>query len=623
MACGDVLSLEDLQTAKKHQLFEAEVITGKAGGVAGGADIDYATNQVTGQTQKTMPAVLRDVGFVPASFTFTTGGTLGANDRDKAVFDPVSKAWYTWVGALPKVVPASTNPVGDVNWKPWTDPTLRSDLTSSGGSLFVTGSSPAIESFTGLRASLARYDGDLRTLIGYRAGSVKGAGQFKWVAASTIPDDGGSRAAVSGVPTGRWVRIVSGPYTPEMYGADGTKSNDPDAIFRLLSNQKLIQFFGGRYYYDREFVTNGHTISGVTAETFDVDNTGTHIVFFGNFSANQAYRNGGKKTALKGIVFEPESWDVITGYTGSGMRLFRTVDAENCYWNKFKQFGMDLWEDVANAYVPYYSQFRNCGWDYNGYNGIRLAQGANALQIYGGVCRWNGAPAYNTAPINNSTGWDGLYVGHVTEAGVPAPDNPFATQGLIIEGIDCAYNARYGANINYCNQSRIHIGYCEANLQGVDVRIADVIACDINILQSQQGADVAVPLRGYGVPRSDANYPNRIIVNGKYYGGGSKDAQGRYIDYGNLPKQGLTVLAAGTVGATYIRARSEGDGSVEFLADTGVQVLYRCPPVSLLPTAGEKWLGVIVRNTSVGPNPLQVCVEQAPGVYVWRTITTS
>ena len=51
--CGDVLSLEDLQIAKKHQTFEAEVITGKAGGVASGADIDYATNQVTGQVQKT------------------------------------------------------------------------------------------------------------------------------------------------------------------------------------------------------------------------------------------------------------------------------------------------------------------------------------------------------------------------------------------------------------------------------------------------------------------------------------------------------------------------------------------------------------------------------------------
>lgn len=126
--CGDVISITDLQTAKKHQLFEAEVITGKQGGVAGGADLDYATNQVTGQIQKTMPAVLRDAGFQPASFDFATGGTLGVNDRDKVVYDSVSKTWYSWGGTLPHVIAAGTNPVGDANWKPQTDPNLRSDL---------------------------------------------------------------------------------------------------------------------------------------------------------------------------------------------------------------------------------------------------------------------------------------------------------------------------------------------------------------------------------------------------------------------------------------------------------------------------------------------------------------
>lgn len=58
--CGDVLSLEDLKTAKKHQVFEAEVITGHAGGVPSGADIDTANNPVTDQDQKTMPAIMRD-----------------------------------------------------------------------------------------------------------------------------------------------------------------------------------------------------------------------------------------------------------------------------------------------------------------------------------------------------------------------------------------------------------------------------------------------------------------------------------------------------------------------------------------------------------------------------------
>ena len=128
--CGDVLSLVDLQTAKKHQIFEAEVITGKSGGVSGGADIDYATNQVTGQTQKTLPAVLRDTGFSPVSWDFSTGGTLSVNDRDKVVYDPVSKTWYSYAGVLPVVVPAGFNPVGNANWKPQTDPNLRDDLAS-------------------------------------------------------------------------------------------------------------------------------------------------------------------------------------------------------------------------------------------------------------------------------------------------------------------------------------------------------------------------------------------------------------------------------------------------------------------------------------------------------------
>lgn len=131
--CGDVLSLADLQTAKKHQIFEAEVITGKSGGVAGGADIDYATNAVTGQTQKTLPAVLRDAGFSPVSWDFSTGGTLTVNDRDKVVYDPVSKTWYSYAGALPVTVPAGFNPVGNADWKPQTDPDLRGDLSDPNG----------------------------------------------------------------------------------------------------------------------------------------------------------------------------------------------------------------------------------------------------------------------------------------------------------------------------------------------------------------------------------------------------------------------------------------------------------------------------------------------------------
>lgn len=138
--CGDVLSLDDLKIAKLHQLFEAEVITGLQGGIYGGASIDYATNQVTGQVQKTLPAVLRDAGFRPASFTFTTGGTLTINDADNVVLWPITSGgdgnYYSWKGSLPKVIPASSTPAGTggvsaSGWVPLGDVTLRGDLAST------------------------------------------------------------------------------------------------------------------------------------------------------------------------------------------------------------------------------------------------------------------------------------------------------------------------------------------------------------------------------------------------------------------------------------------------------------------------------------------------------------
>lgn len=154
--CGDVLSLADLQTAKKHQLFEAEVITGKQGGVPGGIDIDYATNQVTGQTQKTLPAVLRDAGFRPAGFTFDTGGTLNVGDADLAVLWPAPGGdgqYYAWHGALPKTIPAGSTPetsggVSDTAWKPIGDITLRSELAAAGSSVLIAGTEASKVAFS-------------------------------------------------------------------------------------------------------------------------------------------------------------------------------------------------------------------------------------------------------------------------------------------------------------------------------------------------------------------------------------------------------------------------------------------------------------------------------------------
>ena len=285
MACGDVLSLEDLQTAKKHQVFEAEVITGKAGGVYTGANIDYATNPVTGQTQKTLPAILRDIGYTPASFTFTTGGTLSATDRDKAVYDPVSKAWYTWLGVLPKVVAAGSNPVGDANWKPWTDPTLRSDLAAAGGAQLVKN---ATRWFNSIQSMLAASD--------LLLGQIVSTGGSVWKISSSTKGwqlDNGTQYAIP----------LTGVYVEDA-GADPTGATDSYAAFEFVrskfsANNKrrfTLCLGGGDYLLSQELALSSDN------SYFRINGAGATITASANMDA---------------II----SWPMITSVRVNGVRF--------------------------------------------------------------------------------------------------------------------------------------------------------------------------------------------------------------------------------------------------------------------------------------------------------------
>lgn len=72
-----------------------------------------------GVSRLTLQGALSNVGFSPAGFDFTTGGTL--TERDKAIFYQTDGNWYSWGGTLPKVVPpasspASTGGIADNAW---------------------------------------------------------------------------------------------------------------------------------------------------------------------------------------------------------------------------------------------------------------------------------------------------------------------------------------------------------------------------------------------------------------------------------------------------------------------------------------------------------------------------
>ena len=230
--CGDVLSLEDLKTAKKHQTFEAEVITGRAGGISSGAEIDFATNQVTGQVQKTLPAILRDMGFDPAAFDFTTGGTV--TERDTVVFNPADNNWYSWSGTLPHVVAPGTDPTADANWEPRTDQLLRQDLASADGAKMIG----QVSSFSALRSIVPTYEGQRILLASHYEGwnalahAPGGGGEFV-ARAGTATDDGGYTCVPTGQTAFYWQRI---PKTPGTVCAAEFGLYDGAALDSILTN---------------------------------------------------------------------------------------------------------------------------------------------------------------------------------------------------------------------------------------------------------------------------------------------------------------------------------------------------------------------------------------------------
>lgn len=387
--CGDVLSLEDLQIAKKHQTFEAEVITGKAGGTAGGADIDYATNQVTGQTQKTLPAVLRDAGFTPASFTFQTGGTLGVNDRNKVVYDSASLTWYSWAGALPKVIAAGTNPLLDTNWKPWTDPNLRNNLAAADGEKLIGEAA----NIAALRAIEPTYDKQRITLREHTAGTGKGGGQFRAVlVGSSYTDNNGTIVKTTGGAA--WLRVNADVLNPLMFGAVPRVDNTTPSAHTALNSAitaatKKVDLLGYTYNVSGETLITVATplefeygkvfLTSNVANVFRIDNAAHRINkvdIEGNYQGNALGFNvmtNASNAIVENCKINNTGRSAIT--TASKPNIVRNNIIDNAGFAGSGNFRTSIWMNEGEHNVMEGNICTRCDWGILMRNEIGVTQG--------------------------------------------------------------------------------------------------------------------------------------------------------------------------------------------------------------------------------------------------------
>lgn len=367
---SDVLTITDLEAAKKHDTFHSEVITGRAGGYASGAEIDSATNEVTGQVQTTLPKVLRDVGFKPASFTFVTGGTLGVADADKCIYNPAPAGddnWYSWGGSLPHAVSPGADPaVVGSGYVPRTDVVLRDDLSSAyGSSLIGCATYAQIRAYTGEATKIK--------CLGREYIFDGASGEFALDASDTTsPDDGG--VILVDTLGRRWKRLIQNYVMIEWFGdvtTDATLAIKAAVGYCKAHDIKKIYALPRVYKITSSIVIDGHldidATSGATFVNAVADGPafmiGTDPIIWNGFAALiEGARIIGDTTVTQssnchGIEIKAMRAEIrnctFSNLKGSGIKgtFSQYSHIEKCAFDNCDRYGIEVYSPDWNLYM--------------------------------------------------------------------------------------------------------------------------------------------------------------------------------------------------------------------------------------------------------------------------------
>lgn len=110
-----------------------------------------------------------------------------------------------------------TNASGEVN----SAAILNADISTSAAIDYTKITGLSVDNIAALKLKTGVYNGQLANVLGYYTYADGGEGNFYWNATSTATDNGGTVIQVTGVSTGRWLRIFSNTISVKSFGAKG------------------------------------------------------------------------------------------------------------------------------------------------------------------------------------------------------------------------------------------------------------------------------------------------------------------------------------------------------------------------------------------------------------------
>lgn len=133
-----------------------------------------------GNTRRVFQQIVTDMGFNPVSGSFQAGATI--TEYNQCLLDASTGTFYSWSGALPKVVAAGSTPataggVGALLWVDRTDLMLRNELVDGGALAYLQNGRFALRDIISIKdyGAVADYDISTRTIVTNSTQAMKDA----------------------------------------------------------------------------------------------------------------------------------------------------------------------------------------------------------------------------------------------------------------------------------------------------------------------------------------------------------------------------------------------------------------------------------------------------------------